>query len=148
LKEGIVGSEKENPEKELTPKEKVARFDEAMGKEEESDEDAKIIAELLDEKGNLMVDLSLPEEYELEIMAQTLLGHITQYAQTKQAYLAAKNSGDHQKRQQLWQQMQYNQLTAAIIQKAYPKAKALVDKLATLQARQAKSNREQQLEGD
>jgi len=133
---------------ETKEKQELKGMIEALNREEETAEDALLLAELLDEKGNLKVDLSLPDDYELEVMAQQLLAHITSYAQNKKAYLAAKNSGDQARRTQLWQQLQYNQLTAAIIQKSYPKAKRVADELARLQARQAQQNRARQLEED
>lgn len=124
---------------------KYKSFEEALSRDEETAEDKALLAELLDDEGKLKVDMSLPEQYELEVIAQQLLGHLTSYTQNGKAYVAARNSGDHAKRQQIWTQMQYNQLTAAIIQRAYPKAKALADELAVLQARQAKLNRGKQL---
>ena len=122
---------------------KPQSFREALPKEEEAINDEALRAELLDKDGNLIVDLSLPPEYELELKAQQLLAHLTAYAQNEQAYKAARARGDDARRTQLWSQMQFNQLTAAIIQRAYPKAKARADELAMIQLTEAKMKQRQ-----
>ncbi len=124
---------------------KFKSLQEALSKEEETTEDTELLAELLDAEGKLKVDTSLPEDYELEIMAQQLLAHLTSYYQNKETYRAARNSGDQGRKTQIWNQMQFNQLTAALIQRAYPKAKALADQFAKIQAKQAATNRERAL---
>ena len=126
---------------------KFASLKDALSREEETAEDTALLAELLDADGKLRVDTSLPEEYELEVIAQQLLAHLTSYHQNREAYRAARNT-DQGRRTQIWNQMQFNQLTAALIQKAYPKAKALADQLATIQAKQAAVNRERMLEAE
>lgn len=132
--------------KETPEKEKYLNLQEALEKGDEEADDALLVAELLDDEGKLKVDLSLPEVYELDIMAQQLLGHITSYKQNKEAWRAARNSSDRAKAQQIFTQMRFNELTAAIIQRAYPKAKALADELALINARTTQANRKVQLE--
>ncbi len=134
-------------EKEKTKeKTKLEQMQEALGKDGTAEEDAALAAELLDEEGNIKVDLSLPAEFELDIMAGQLLQHLTSYKQLYHARRAARGSGDHVQAEKLGKQMQYNQLTAAVIQRAYPKAKKLADTLAIIQAKQTSANRQKQLD--
>ena len=132
---------------ETKEKTKYQSLIEAIGKEDgTAEDDALLVAELLDEKGQIIVDLSLPEEYELDIMAQQLLAHLTSYKQNYQAWRAARNTEDHAQAQKLFNQMRYNQLTAAIIQRSYPKAKVLTDEIALVQIKNVKANRKAQLD--
>ncbi len=122
---------------------KFKSLQEALSKEEETTEDTELLAELLDAEGKLKVDTSLPEDYELEIMAEQLLAHLASYHQNKETYRAARNSGDQGRKTQIWNQMQFNQLTAALIQRAYPKAKARADELAMFRLTEAKMKQRQ-----
>lgn len=115
--------------------EKVKRLSDLLGKDEDTTEDAELVASLLNEKGDLKVDTSLPKELETEVMAQMLIDHIISFRQTRQAWIAAKQTADHARRQQLFQQMQYNQLTIAIIQHQYPEAKPIAELVARQRAR-------------
>lgn len=126
---------------------KVKSFQEALSREDETAEDSALLAELLDADGKLVVDLSLPGDYELDVMAQQLLLHLTSYYQSREAYRAARHT-DQGRKTQIWQQMQFNQLSAALIQKAYPKAKGLADQLAKIQAKQAAATRDRLLEAE
>ncbi len=125
---------------------KITSLKDALsGQDTTEQDDAALVAALLDDKGNLKVDTSLPAEYELEVMAKQLLDHLAAYAQNKQAWRAARNSNDHARAKSLFDQMQFNQLTAAIIQHSYPRAKALADELGKLLAKQTQANRTAQI---
>jgi hypothetical protein len=120
---------------------KVKTIAELMPTEEEAEDSKGLVAKLIDSSGKLICDTTMPPEYQLEIMAELLLDHLTSYQQTRQAWRAAKNSGDHQKGTQLFQQMNYNQLTAAIIQAEYPAAKAITDNIAKARIKELTAKR-------
>lgn len=121
---------------------KLAKFQEALSGDNE--EDLALISGLLDAEGKLKVDISLPSAYEEEIMAQELLQHLSNYARFTQAWRAARNTHDQARARQMFDQMNYSQLVAALIQNAYPGAKALANELAVLQVKQIKKNRQAQ----
>lgn len=111
----------------------------ALGEgDEETDE---IAAKLLDDKGKIKLDDALPPEYELDLMATLLLDHISSYRQNRQAWRAARTSGDHRRSKELFEAMNFNRLTAAIIQYDFPKAKALADTIAEAKVKQVQENR-------
>lgn len=83
------------------------------------------------------VDLSLPPEYEAELMATELLGHLSAFHQAKAAWQAGRSSGDHNKAEQMYRLMSYSRLAAAIIQHDFPQAKGIADIIAKAKAAQA-----------
>lgn len=93
-------------------------------------------------------DLSLPGDYEVDLMAGELLGHLTNFKTSKAAWQAARNSGDHQKAEQMYRLMSYSRLAAAIIQHDHPAAKAITDELAKLKVTQAVQNRQRLAKAD
>mgnify|MGYP001563702642 CR=1 FL=1 len=117
-------------------------------KEDSDAEGDAIVAKLIGEDGKIKVDTGLPKELETEIMASMLLDHIISYRQTKEAWRAARNTSDHQRATQLFQQMQYNQLTSAIIQSEYPKAKPMAENIAKARARTLQQQRKASLAED
>ena len=131
--------------KETPEARKFKNLQEALSAPDQEADDAELVAELLDEKGDLKGDFTLPAAYEQDVMAQQLLAHLTGYKQNYHAWRAARNSGDNARATSLFNQMRYNQLTAALIQKAYPGAKQIADELAVLQAKQTEANRRVQL---
>ena len=120
---------------------KFTSLKEALSKDETTLEDEQLLAELMDAEGKLKVDMSLPAAYELEVMAQQLLAHLASYHQSEAAWKAARNTGDNAKAKQLFDQLQYNRLTAAIIQRAYPEAKAMADQIAEVNAGELQKSR-------
>jgi len=126
--------DKENPEL------KAKKLSELMAKEED-DQDAGLVAELIGEDGQLKVDLAIPAELETEVMAQMIVDHLISYVQTKAAYRSARNTADHARAKQLFEQMQYNQLTVAIIQHDYPQAKPLAEAIGKARAKEAEAKR-------
>ena len=127
---------------------KLKSLRDALGSDGDTQDDALLLATLLDDKGELKVDLSLPQEYELEVMADQLLAHLGSYRQNWQAWRAARNTGDHANAKRLFDQMQFNKLTSAIIQASYPRAKALADELGQIRAKTARDNRKRALENE
>ena len=121
-------------------KEALDKKPEALLKQQEEEPD-ELIGKLIGEDGKIKVDTTLPKELEIEVMANMLVDHLISFRQTKEAWRSARNSSDHARSQQLFQQMQYNQLTAAIIQAEYPEAKAIAEEIAISRAYQAKRER-------
>jgi hypothetical protein len=127
----------------MNEEKKAKTIMELLPQEEEAEDAKALLAKLVDADGKLKADTSLPAEYQIEVMAELLLDHLTSYHQTRQAWRAAKNSGDHSKSQQLFQQMNYNQLTIAIIQAEFPVAKALSDSIAKARMKELTAKRNQ-----
>lgn len=123
---------------------KLTSLRDMLGKDDSDTDDDKLAAELLNAEGKLIVDTTLPSGYQEEIMAQELLQHLANYARFTQAWRAARNGNDQARARQMFDQMKYSQLTAAIIERAYPNAKKLADELAEIQVRQIRKNRQAQ----
>ncbi len=104
-----------------------------------------LLPELLDEKGEPKADTSLPEKYQLEIIANLLLQNLSAYHQNYQNWLSAKATGNQAAREQAFKQYRMNQITIAIIQHNYPGARAIANEVATLQGEQIADNRARQL---
>jgi hypothetical protein len=81
-------------------------------------------------------------------MAQLLVDHLSGYHQNKQAWKSARNLGNHQRAQQLFEQMKYNQLTVAMIQSDYPGVKTIADEIMAIRAKETKERRKSILESD
>jgi len=121
--------------------EKKPTIADLLPQDEESIEDKELYAQLVGEDGKLKVDLSMPEEFVVDIMASQMVEHMVSYEQSRQAWMSSRNQGNHAKAKQFFEQMQFNQLTVAIIQAKHPKAKALADDMMTLRAKQAQQTR-------
>jgi hypothetical protein len=121
--------------------EKKPAIIEALGTEESVGDDADKIAELIDKEGNLIVDLELPEEYQLEIMASELLNQLTLFHTFDAQWRSARGQGDSGQATKLFTQRNHHRLTAAIIQRDYPGAKPLADELAKTKTKVAKRQR-------
>jgi hypothetical protein len=130
---------------EIEQKAKLADF---LPKEDDAADEAELIAKLIGPDSKLIVDTSLPKDFEIEIMAQLLVDHLVSFKQTKAAWRAARNGADHQRATQLWQQLQYNQLTAALIQAEYPEAKAIAQQLAKGRAKVMQAQRDVKTEAE
>lgn len=115
---------------------------ELLPQEDEVVDDAELFAKLVGADGKLKVDTSLPAEYELEVQAAMSLEHLSAYQQTRQQWRSARNQADHQRAQKLFQEMNFHQLTAAIIQAEYPAVKNLTSELARTKVAQMKQQRE------
>jgi len=109
--------------------------------DEEVVEDEKLYAQLVGEDGKLKVDLSIPDDFMVDIMASQMVEQMVSYEQSRQVWRSSRNQGNHAKAKQLFEQMQFNQLTVAIIQAQYPTAKKLADELMSVRAKQAQSQR-------
>jgi len=115
----------------------------------EDTDDANQLASLLDpETGEIKGDFSMPKEFEVEIMAQQMVDHLTTYKQLKKAYIAAKNQGDHKRRGELFQQMRFSQVTVAMIQFEFPAAKEIADEIMQVRVAEVRRNRESALPDD
>ena len=80
------------------------------------------------------VDLSLPADYENEILAMELLAHISNYRRMELARVSARNQGLHDKAEQLAKEAAYSRTIAAFIQYKYPETKVLYKVLAQREA--------------
>lgn len=114
---------------------------------EDEKEDLELLAQLAGEDGKLKVDLSMPENFQIDIMASQMVEHLVSYEQTRQAWKSARGSGQHKRAEDLFAQMNFNQLTIAIIQAKYPKAKGLADEMMKVRAKQAELQRQALLKG-
>ncbi|MDD4984184.1 MAG: hypothetical protein PHQ43_00145 [Dehalococcoidales bacterium] len=113
-------------------------------KEESTQDDAELFAKLRNAGADdINVDMSMPDEYETEIMAALMVDHMTGYTQTKAAWRSARNTQDHKRAADLFQQMQFNRLTVAIIQAEYPGAKPIADTIMKTRTVQTAKNRDQ-----
>ncbi len=108
------------------------------------DEDAPAI----DPKILESVDMTLPKEYEAELMASEMLAHLQNYKQAKAAYQAARNLGQHDRAEQLSKQVTFSRLAVALIQSQYPEAKAIADQLALANVKRAETTRKAMLKGE
>jgi hypothetical protein len=133
--------EAEKVEEKVEEEPKEPTLIDALGTEEEVGDEADKIAELIDSDGNLIVDLELPEEYQLEIMASELLNQLTLFHTFDAQWRSARGQGDSGQASKLFTQRNHHRLTAAIIQRDYPGAKALSDELAKTKSKVAKRQR-------
>ncbi len=130
----IYGEDLEKGTKKLT-------ISDLLPKDEEGKEDEQLYAQLVGEDGKLKVDLSMPENFLIDIMASQMVEHMVGYEQSKQAWTSSRNQGNNAKAKQFFEQMQFNQLTIAVIQARHPKAKALANEIMKARAKQAELQR-------
>tara|TARA_Y100000310_G_scaffold343143_1_gene449422 strand:+ start:84 stop:521 length:438 start_codon:yes stop_codon:yes gene_type:complete len=103
--------------------------------------DKALLAKLIGRDGKLKVDLSLPKQYELEAAAEQLVNCLTGYQQASVGWRSARNSGDNAKAQKIFTEMNYQQLTAAIIQAEHPGVKKIADDIAVFRVADVKRAR-------
>ena len=147
------------------PKSKVVNFPPAAPSPTLPDDEAKepsinaLLDELEDESADTLpsteaqrllenTDLSLPHEFELEILADELLGVLGTYKRASYGRKSARNLGDTQRAQQMAQLERYSRLTAAMMMADYPGLKNIADEIATARAREAQRRRAQLLEDE
>ena len=109
--------------------------------DEDAAEDEKLYAQLLGKDGKLKVDMAVPDEFMVDIMASQMVEHIVSYEQSRQVWRSLRNQGNNTKAAQSFEQMQFNQLTIAIIQAQHPGAKKLADEMMEVRAKQAQASR-------
>lgn len=97
---------------------------------------AKILAAALE-----IVDLTVPEGFELEIAISQLVEHLTEYHKANTARKAARHAEDHQRAELLSKQVLFHKTAVALIQSKYPTAKAEADLALNRLARQTQANR-------
>jgi hypothetical protein len=107
----------------------------------EEEKDALVFAEALE-----TVDLDLPHDYEIEILAADLLDNISAYRKSEIARRAARQQGDHPTAEKLSKQAATCRSAAALIQHEYPDTKALYKELANIRVLQFRKNRSSFLE--
>ena len=130
----------------------------SAGGEDTHEDRPKTMKEILDAENKLQneiddvpiaaledVDLGLPDEFLLDIMADELLSVISTYHRADSGWRSAKNIGDVPRQKNMWDLRNYAKVTAALIQHRYPDAKALSDSLALTQAK-AKAKARAQIE--
>ena len=108
-----------------------------LPKSEQEEDDEQLFLKLMGPDGKLLLDETLPKEFELEIMATQALEAISQVKQLTQTWRAARNSGDHARAKTVFEQMNANKVLAAIIQVEYPGCKAIIVELAEIRVKQA-----------
>ena len=91
-------------------------------------------------------DLTLPSEYQDEVMGAELLAHITNYYQATAALKSARNMGDHARAEQLYKTVAFSRLAVAVIQHDFPNTKEIADELGKFRAKQARQQRRALLE--
>lgn len=87
------------------------------------------------------VDLNLPGDYETDIMAEELLAHLTTYHRVKAALKSARSTGDNKRAEELYKNMSFSRMAAAVIQRDCPSAKAVADEMAACRALNATNQR-------
>ena len=113
--------------------------------DEDKVEDEKLYAQLVGPDGKLKVDMGMPQDYLVDIMAAQMVDHMTAFEQAQQVWKSSRNQGNHAKAAQNFEQMQFSQLTVAIIQAQYPGAKKLAQEIMKVRAQQAQSGRDNML---
>jgi len=93
-------------------------------------------------------DLSLPHEFELEILADELLGVLSTFKRATFGRRSARNIGDHQRATQMGQLERYSRLTAALMISEHKGLKAVADEMAEFRAQRAQRERAQALESE
>ncbi len=140
-----MSSKSKKPTTPETPVKEVSPLDKFLKDSEESG-DAALLPQLLDAKGDITADYSMPEEFETEVMAGQMVDHLIAFKQSKQNWIAAKQVGDHAKRKQLFEQMRFNQVTVAIIQYEFPDAKNIADEIMRYRVKDVQGKRQKFLQ--
>ena len=109
--------------------------------DEEDLEDASLLDELLDETGKVRADFSMPEEFETEVVATQMVDFLSGLRQTQNSWRAARALQDHKRRTELFNQMRFNELVVARIQREYPKAKELADEIMEYRTQEVQGRR-------
>lgn len=94
------------------------------------------------------VDLTLPLEYQLEILADELVGTLGTYQRAQFGRRAARNLGDDPRATQMLKLERYSRLVAALIISEHPGVKAVADDMAQARATISKRQRRQTLGED
>ncbi len=136
------GTHDDTPKVPPTAQEKPTSLRDLVQTSPEEAEDNELLALLTGEDGKLDVNLDMPGDYQTDIMAAQLVGHITGYHQQFQLSRAARSSGDNANAEKGWKQAQFHRIGAAIIQRTFPGTKDVADKIMAIQAEDAKVNRE------
>ena len=118
--------------------------------------EAKSLQELLGGDGDATLDpailaatdLTLPDAFRLEALAEEMLEHLTTYHKAKAATTSARHSGDNQRATQMFQLQAYSRLAVAIIQNENPGVKAIADQIALSRAKRVKEQRAALLKED
>jgi hypothetical protein len=107
----------------------------------EGDEEAEADEQAINPEILRTADFSLIPEFEEEIMAVELLDYLSMRLRLLNAWRAARNSGNHQRAQELYRQMAMARLSAALIQGEHPNVKSLADDLAKTRVIEARNRR-------
>ncbi|MEE9158105.1 MAG: hypothetical protein V3U60_06940 [Gammaproteobacteria bacterium] len=91
-------------------------------------------------------DLSLPETYLIESMAEELVAHLMAYHSSKVGVRTARAQGDHSKAEQLGKQMGYSRLAAALIQDEHKGVKGIADQISAYRAQTVKDQRSKRMD--
>ncbi len=132
--------------KKATTEPKATPESKAQNPSPEEQENASLLAKHLDDKGDVKGDFSMPDNYAAENMALLRVDHLQAYHQAKESLRAARAIGDHARAEGFYKQIRFNQLTIALIDEKYPKAKELADQIMEMRARDARAKREAFLE--
>ena len=94
------------------------------------------------------VDLGLPKEFLVEIMASKVLGDISTYHQVTVDLKAARHRGDHKAAEEFARAQAHSRNAAALIQFEYPDCVPIYKDLAKTKAMAAKAGRKAVLEAE
>lgn len=92
------------------------------------------------------VNLDIPNEYELEIMASNMAQYLTEHKSTMVGLRAARHNGDNERTSQLAKAEAFYRNAIAYIQYKYPDAKVVSDAIMKTQAKSMVANRAKSLE--
>ena len=87
------------------------------------------------------VDLTMPEDNTVELMASEMVKHLQEYHQLTTLQRAARQAEDHQRAEQLSKAILTAKMAVAVIQHKYPKAKAIADEIMRTNAAQVARSR-------
>ena len=113
--------------------------------DDDEEGESTLLAKLIGEDGKLKVDTETPPKFEIDIMASMMVDQLVSFKQTQKSWRSARNLGDNAHAKQLFEQWRFNQLTIALIQADFPKAKELANQMMNLRADNAEKQRESAL---
>lgn len=88
------------------------------------------------------VDLTIPEEFELEVMAGLMVDNLKEYQRAIVLERAARHNLDYKRAEELAKIAVNTRTAIALIQKKHPRAKAIADQVMKLEAQRIARARE------
>lgn len=106
-----------------------------------SDEVVDNVEEVIPQEAFDSVDLTVPLEYEVEVVAANMVNYLSEYRAAIIGLRAAKQNGDHERQSALAKAEAFYRNAVAYIQYKYPDAKAISDQIMKAQAKNTATNR-------